>query len=183
MTFTVWHLRFIPTHVGQTHIQGQRGAERARFIPTHVGQTTAATHPQDWQRGSSPHTWGRHFSPFIYHERQRFIPTHVGQTLPDPSEGGPFSVHPHTRGADIRSARPGFPCARFIPTHVGQTEADFTLFTARFGSSPHTWGRRPYHCDPRRLLPVHPHTRGADSRISEQAVSGIGSSPHTWGRR
>ena len=130
--------------------------------------------------GSSPHTWGIHYSTGCYNFQQRFIPTYVGHTAPILPLSGCGAVHPHIRGAYV-DREPGLPY--------------------RGGSSPHTWGIlsgriRPNRAD--RFIPtyvghtrnwivwappvtVHPHIRGAYSWKPMKATRPHGSSPHTWG--
>ncbi len=51
------------------------------------------------------------------------------------------------------------------------------------GSSPRTWGLRPAAYISFHIAPVHPHARGAYTRIGAPTQPFSGSSPRTWGLR
>ena len=74
-------------------------------------------------RGSSPRTWGTHNDCCVYLMDGRFIPTYMGNAYPGLPGRDDRPVHPHVHGE------------RRIVDHI---ERDST------GSSPRTWGTRPY---------------------------------------
>src|SRR5271165_4387476 len=213
-------VRFIPTHVGNAvisahlarlvsvhpHARGERkprvieGASvdgssprtwgtprqeiapqvRDRFIPTHVGNAAPQAAVSCRGACSSPRTWGTPPDHRRAPPDMRFIPTHVGNALPAPCQEPHGAVHPHARGERSRSRRRS---------------------TAVSGSSPRTWGTRPWrHRRPvrRRFIPtqvgnarerrsrsaahtVHPHARGERDLTSRLFDRIRGSSPRTWG--
>ena len=131
-----FHVRFIPTHVGNTlpsrllslyetvhpHTRGEHRKRRDTLI---------------MPLGSSPHTWGTRGYQKSEVSRGRFIPTHVGNTASRYQPPRMISVHPHTRGEHCRQCVHGL---------------------VRIGSSPHTWGT-PLPPDaetsPARFIPTH----------------------------
>ena len=113
-------VRFIPTHVGNTHSPFHNVAMH-RFIPTHVGNTESfalfsviiSVHPHACGEhysaascpfvgsGSSPRMWGTPCLTPRHVRNHRFIPTHVGNTRPRTREGVRPAVHPHACGEHI----------------------------------------------------------------------------------
>src|SRR5208337_245658 len=94
-----------------------------RFIPTHVGNAAPQAAVSCRGAGSSPRTWGTPPDHRRAPPDMRFIPTHVGNALPAPCQEPHGAVHPHARGERSRSRRRS---------------------TAVSGSSPRTWGTRPW---------------------------------------
>ena len=206
-------------------IQGMDGRRLriVRFIPTYVGHTCRALRPPapgsvhphirgayfctavlSWQfLGSSPHTWGIHYTKLLFGQTNRFIPTYVGPTYSSPLSWKPYSVHPHIRGAYAAMAARIQQLERFIPTYVGHTCPG--IFTGAFVAvHPHIRGA--YGFEPSQTesesrfiptyvghtptisqsvppVPVHPHIRGAYADGKAGRVRSVGSSPHTWGIR
>ncbi|VTR03025.1 Domain of uncharacterised function (DUF2825) [Pseudomonas aeruginosa] len=175
------HLRFIPTHVGNT--PRRSCCCRTRTVHPHA----RGEHRMSWSTsrraaGSSPRTWGTQQLSGKVQGRWRFIPTHVGNTPGRTVDATGLPVHPHARGEHRRipSSSPwsagssprtwGTHLAgrevrvldRFIPTHVGNTGG---------------------MCDGRFRTPVHPHTRGEHDRRLDLSKRRLGSSPRTWGTR
>src|SRR5690606_36441672 len=114
--------RFIPTHVGNT-IPPPAALSMLEVHPHARGEHAAREpdrHPGD---GSSPRTWGTHERLPGRGPHMRFIPTHVGNTLTGCRMPWTLPVHPHARGE-----------------HTGRWCAASTAS----GSSPRTWGTRPY---------------------------------------
>ena len=115
-------VRFIPTHVGNTHSPFHNVAMH-RFIPTHVGNTESfalfsviiSVHPHACGEhysaascpfvgsGSSPRMWGTHGIADGAHCLIRFIPTHVGNTKSETLGGLVPTVHPHACGEHLYS--------------------------------------------------------------------------------
>ena len=150
------------------------------YLPTSVG------HTHEWKTvfvavcGSSPPTWGIPSPCTRTSNHSRFIPTYVGHTPLRTVRENFITVHPHIRGAYLRphtSRYSGIGSSphtwgiqavnllrpqiiRFIPTYVGHTPGS----------------RCPAHCGS-----VHPHIRGAYTRINRCLEPDGGSSPHTWG--
>jgi len=172
-------IRFIPTHVGNTH-SCEHYLTNGAVHPHTRGEHLGLLLPIHISTGSSPHTWGTLGGEIEKVLIDRFIPTHVGNT-PAPKVGYlPVLVHPHTRGEHDRWSdaklleygssphtwgtrwwlRPRSPVLRFIPTHVGNTIGHPLI---------------------RRLLAVHPHTRGEHAPLRQGSRRDSGSSPHTWG--
>ena len=151
-----------------------------RFIPTYVGHTSVSVSVPVSLSGSSPHTWGIHFTPQGWTVNVRFIPTYVGHTNLTQYDTGNYAVHPHIRGAYGSSPRRRWgsavhphirgayyqgatvqrTCGRFIPTYVGHTH---------------------FRASARALISVHPHIRGAYYLYKLSVSQVLGSSPHTWG--
>ena len=151
--------RFIPTYVGHTSLERQRFALCS--VHPHIrGAYSTLFHVPAMGCGSSPHTWGIHYMPYLPILLYRFIPTYVGHTgvktiwqeqltvhshirgayqHPPPAATWQFGSSPHTWGIPLHP-RMGMNSARFIPTYVG-----------------HTPSARYQHC----RLAVHPHIRGA----------------------
>jgi len=76
---TLYVVRFIPTHVGNTLSPLQRSL-KASVHPHTRGEHTMIQDLNQSYSGSSPHTWG---TPIVKGECSaecRFIPTHVGNT-------------------------------------------------------------------------------------------------------
>ena len=132
--------------------------------------------------GSPPRAWGQRLPPLAIGVRHRFTPTSVGTTAPCATHNPRHAVHPHERGdnPDLPAAQActtGSPprawgqprraaavwwCRRFTPTSVGTT------------------------CSLRRrcgAVPVHPHERGDNDRITYDRDSKDGSPPRAWGQR
>ena len=92
-----------------------------RFIPTRVGSTTGIT--------------------AFRHLHARFIPTRVGSTCPLPVRVRSSTVHPHSRGVDVRemglepNQKPVHPHSRGVDVGAGCDAV------ATAGSSPLAWGR------------------------------------------
>src|SRR5579883_2030862 len=132
--------------------------------------------------GSPPHAWGRRHWSFLQTLASRFTPTRVGTTSIPPLSPQVKTVHPHTRGDDVRKG--------------------FVRFMVR-GSPPHAWGRLPGRCvkhSQNRFTPTRvgaakerrlgekrdagrPHTRGDDGGTMAARTEISGSPPHAWGRR
>ncbi len=193
------NLRFIPTYVGHTLLFRQRSMF-SRFIPTYVGHTRdtgsqspiLAVHPHirgaystlfhvpAMGCGSSPHTWGIHYMPYLPILLYRFIPTYVGHTGVKTIWQEQLTVHPHIRGAYsisevstlqtsgssphtwgiLRPAAPVPGPARFIPTYVGHTAPGGEM------------------CAGNRFIPTYV---GHTERAFDEENKNDGSSPHTWG--
>ncbi len=71
--------RFIPTHVGNTHL----GSFLKRFPSVHphaCGEHLCSGDRKPRGTGSSPRMWGTLSPPSSTRPKQRFIPTHVGNT-------------------------------------------------------------------------------------------------------
>ena len=132
--------RFIPTHVGNTHLSS-KDPSRPTVHPHACGE-----HIKDFFRptladGSSPRMWGTLLRLRLCLCSQRFIPTHVGNTFRQVFLPVSRSVHPHACGEHYpvvisrtficgssprmwgtRRGKPGrVGVSRFIPTHVGNT--------------------------------------------------------------
>ena len=111
-------VRFIPTHVGNTHLRHR--AHAGEPVHPHARGEHAGQVPSDALAiGSSPRTWGTPY--FIHRHRHlaRFIPTHVGNTPGLEASRRARSVHPHARGEHLTRTRGRAPWC---------------------GSSPRTWG-------------------------------------------
>ena len=90
--------RFIPTYVGHTSLERQRFALCS--VHPHIrGAYSTLFHVPAMGCGSSPHTWGIHYMPYLPILLYRFIPTYVGHTSIRPRRQRGSSVHPHIRGA------------------------------------------------------------------------------------
>ena len=111
-------VRFIPTHVGNTHTHSPR-APSSTVHPHARGEHTGAVSTARSVVGSSPRTWGTRAACCAWWRLWRFIPTHVGNTACSARFQLSGSVHPHARGEHAF----GFPACR-----------------ASHGSSPRTWG-------------------------------------------
>ncbi len=132
------HLRFIPTHVGNTHRQD--GQHRLLAVHPHArGEHQSNPLRSDSLFGSSPRTWGT--LPFLSCLfRIRAVHPHArGEHWCSTwADHGPAGSSPRTWGTPSRRhrSREG---RRFIPTHVGNTPQPKCATS---------W------------TPVHPHARG-----------------------
>ena len=193
-------IRFIPTYVGFTVVEGQNFPVMA--VHPHVCGVYAGDHIGLTEVG-------------------RFIPTYVGFTKKALRRCTYTAVHPHVCGVYVLGqALNGLP-QRFIPTYVGFTECVASLrgsdavhphvcgvygsrgnWRARnIGSSPRMWGLQGSIDSieiPQRFIPtyvgftegrggkrgrfsVHPHVCGVYSRRPLGTRTNIGSSPRMWG--
>ena len=154
-----WHVRFIPTHVGNTKMQMRS------MVVSPVHPHACGEHGRITECGSGA---------------MRFIPTHVGNTNARRRASLAASVHPHacgehaggspltqyTFGSSPRmwgTRKPDFPVRhrrRFIPTHVGNTRAPAAT---------------------NRCSSVHPHACGEHFQQRSQVRNLVGSSPRMWG--
>ena len=112
--------------------------------------------------GSSPHTWGIHWSRRGPGRFYGSSPHTWGIRSFGSGSLGFIAVHPHIRGAYRCLCDNLLTPVRFIPTYVGHTE------NLRVFSLGH---------------PVHPHIRGAYALLFGGEGWQVGSSPHTWGIR
>ena len=160
------------------HAWGRCRPGGRRFTPTCVTVDVAAM----TEGGSPPHAWGRQLVTITGTHDARFTPTCVGKTWSLPNGSLFLAVHPHMRGEDA----------------VCQWWR-----SARSGSPPHAWGRRPpVKRSPLALRftptcvgktratgpkthrsPVHPHMRGEDLNHLPACAPSPGSPPHAWGRQ
>ena len=192
-----------------------------RFIPTHVGNTPVEGIEHEQNSGSSPRMWGIRMPGTRLRSSARFIPTHVGNTNAPANFNTTVTVHPHACGEYTSSGvivsshsgssprmwgillRAGMvqKSVRFIPTHVGNTEYQTAINAPVTGSSPRMWGI-PLRTGPgevigrfipthvgntisRRINPmkaaVHPHACGEYHSGLAPERSSAGSSPRMWG--
>ena len=91
----------------------------------------------------------------------RFTPTRVGTILSTVTSFPLLSVHPHTRGDNVKLFNRCLCFQRFTPTRVGT----ITKLNKR------TTGKS-----------VHPHTRGDNLTLQERNNPILGSPPHAWGQ-
>ena len=171
--------RFIPTHVGNS--QGRYSINKVLAVHPHTrGEQCRVRILILTDLGSSPHTWGTGIGRKSNSNNSRFIPPHVGNRTVVGFSARLTSVHPHTRGEQVRLIRAipdnsgssphtwgtGQTAAcvclsnRFIPTHVGNSHVNATFFET---------------------TAVHPHTRGEQICQTTECMPEPGSSPHTWG--
>ena len=140
--FDFIRLRFIPTCVGHTRCAALESGAKRRFIPTCVGHTAIRAIVGGVDGGSSPHAWGILVTVLI---SVRVI-----------------SVHPHMRGAYVRSSGAAHDGRTVHPHMRGAYGVVGTLgLHLSDGSSPHAWG---IHVEELKELDVKD-----------------GSSPHAWG--
>ena len=154
--------------------------------------------------GSSPHTWGILHLALGLAVEIRFIPTYVGHTAHWSCWPGPFSVHPHIRGAYAGTLPPLPPLRGSSPHTWGIRAARYGACLGNLGgSSPHTWGIRGWRWGCRgwgRFIPTYvghtssplrsPHQErfiptyvGHTHAAAQPQAVDDGSSPHTWGIR
>ena len=171
--------RFIPTRVGNSRSAspGRRWrtvhphSRGEQFHPVSPRTTICGSSPLAWgtgnrppsrapTSGSSPLAWGTGYLAIIQVFDERFIPTRVGNSLMSRYWNKGQSVHPHSRGEQVRDLPADAWNSRFIPTRVGNR------------SGPRTCGRE---------RPVHPHSRGEQPSPPRPLASPGGSSPLAWG--
>ena len=176
---SLFHLRFIPTPVGNT--ASRMPSESARPVHPHArGEHCAGRSQRGPDAGSSPRPWGTPDRGAGKPRLHRFIPTPVGNTVWARSSSRNTPVHPHARGehgligvgtinGDGSSPRPwgtrsgwwaSYCRCRFIPTPVGNTLVSQTSPPA---------------------VTVHPHARGEHAAGARKGRGDIGSSPRPWG--
>ncbi len=173
-------LRFTPTRVGTT-LRPYRSWRRRSVHPHTRGDNAYFADGYILAFGSPPHAWGQLSAARPDDRRRRFTPTRVGTTRRGSRGRYPWPVHPHTRGDNTG-----------LTGVLGRT----------YGSPPHTWGQQralplPPHSSRftptlvgttrrsrrgGRHSPVHPHTRGDNSRIVSTRSPPDGSPPHAWGQ-
>ena len=155
---------------------------RWRWVHPHSRGENFYHHVMDInEAGSSPLAWGKSESANYGNTRARFIPTRVGKISIPWRRRGSRSVHPHSRGENLRPRR---------------------LRTIRNGSSPLAWGKWPDardRCCRRGFIPtrvgkmrlkvlapatagVHPHSRGENPWRPRNNANALGSSPLAWGK-
>ena len=115
---TRYHMRFIPTQVGNTLPQSRALCSHA-VHPHTSGEYLGYLVGCSYVGGSSPHKWGILRDSTGKQTGLRFIPTQVGNTQEPRAFPCRVAVHPHTSGEYNWSYEPK-PCL--------------------FGSSPHKWG-------------------------------------------
>ena len=132
--------RLIPAHAGKTFEPGGQGlAPQAH--PRSRGENTIADTLDQYVRGSSPLTRGKHQAGRRSGRLQRLIPAHAGKTQAPSSTGMACPAHPRSRGENqIDTRTPGrfigsspltrgkplhyagiFVLIRLIPAHAGKT--------------------------------------------------------------
>ena len=79
------HLRFIPTHVGNTRRSGKQGHDGS-VHPHACGEHIKWHFSPPLKFGSSPRMWGTRIYKFSEALVNRFIPTHVGNTREQPAK-------------------------------------------------------------------------------------------------
>ena len=130
--------------------------------------------------GSSPPTWGIPRSICSSSGSLRFIPTYVGHTVHCSFAHGFISVHPHLRGAYVKSTREWLEDLGSSPPTWGirlcfsGSNRDIWFIPTYVGHTLWRSGRKPNST-------VHPHLRGAYDSTSGKFTSISGSSPPTWG--
>ena len=177
----VAYRRFIPTHVGNSRLQGGL-RERREVHPHACGEYLMSGLSARNDNGSSPRMWGILSMRLLPAFPQRFIPTHVGNTTWAFITYPITKVHPHACGeyamakfqdkAGVGSSPRMWGiqsllewlgvAARFIPTHVGNTT---TSRRGMYGPS------------------VHPHACGEYAIAIDASMPAAGSSPRMWGIR
>ncbi len=90
-------IRFIPTHVGNTHCSGS-GLTRRSVHPHACGEHSTCFTLSRFASGSSPRMWGTLANKKALQLVQRFIPTHVGNTTRCAPACRARPVHPHACG-------------------------------------------------------------------------------------
>ena len=154
-------VRFIPTHVGETH---------AGFpfpLPTSVHpHACGGNHKNPLETladaGSSPRMWGKRGVFLHRFGGGRFIPTHVGETPCVAEHCTQLTFYPHACGGNER-----------MPIFVGLYH----------GSSPRMWGKPGWRRHSGHWRSVHPHACGENVYGASLLVTCAGSSPRMWGKR
>mgnify|MGYP000957603513 CR=1 FL=1 len=93
-------LRFIPTHVGNTHTSKPPPSRRS-VHPHACGEHSLHKVCSSSAIGSSPRMWGTHHKVKSNNHQNRFIPTHVGNTESRYPSRLQIPVHPHACGEHI----------------------------------------------------------------------------------
>jgi len=214
--------RSTPTRVGPTSCGSSRSpsasvhphtrgddTEPSGLITQYPGPPPHAWLRRPVQRGTGchpagppPHAWGRHQAPNADHRGSRSTPTRVGTTRGIQCRHSQSTVHPHTRGDDLRAQRsaaaqlgppprvgttvapPWTRTTRTVHPHTrGDDSPCSSMMAWRVGPPPHAWGRRSTAASRFWASSVHPHTRGDDVDISARTIDAVGPPPHAWGRR
>ena len=171
--------RFIPTHVGNTAVNGRMEVISA-VHPHACGEHRFNPDSGENVDGSSPRMWGTLQDAETGDIVTRFIPTHVGNTRDRLTVVVITAVHPHA---------------------CGEHQSVFVLYSVISGSSPRMWGTPIVMCLFRRLnrfIPthvgntkkhpnalhvqaVHPHACGEHVLTYQTFRRWGGSSPRMWG--
>ncbi len=151
--------------------------------------------------GSPPHAWGKLRRAGHRGGQVRFTPTCVGKILGCLQLQERWTVHPHMRGENLRSAAvfctaSGSPphawgkstrhqahadAARFTPTCVGKMSHRYECFDqVRF--TPTCVGKITFAIGFVNDVAVHPHMRGENLVPIASGRAQIGSPPHAWGK-
>ena len=155
----VSHQRFIPTHVGNSDLEGDPGGVHP-VHPHACGELGYLPSGPGASCGSSPRMWGTLIPSDNSVNGLWFIPTHVGNSQAKVLNEPAITVHPHACGELMGKVAPiprvfgssprmwGTRFFRdfavvflwFIPTHVGNSYCQEGFCKAHRGSSPRMWG-------------------------------------------
>ena len=172
-------MRFIPAHAGNSQSAAALAAHH-QVHPRSRGEQALSARPLPVQCGSSPLTRGTGLQVAIGDALLRFIPAHAGNSRWHLFGNISSSVHPRSRGEQVRrSFALGNPCGsspltrgtgcgtarrvcarRFIPAHAGNST------------------RRP---PIEKQRAVHPRSRGEQVQHGFAQLAELGSSPLTRG--
>ncbi len=178
-----WKVRFTPARAGKTaprstaavtmsvhpRTRGEDGGPYCRpswyrGSPPHARGRPLVAAQSKLKNGSPPHARGRLRLPAGNDGEIRFTPARAGKTRRRGSGRGSPAVHPRTRGEDVVPHGLTDDGERFTPARAGKTVRLLPSQRSPFGSPPHARGRRGRGDRERERSPVHPRTRGEDSR-------------------
>ena len=166
---------------------GQRiGASRARQsrpVHPHVrGDNIRRATSSVSSSGSPPRAWGQHLPIRTKRVFVRFTPTCVGTTWRRGRPRRPIPVHPHVRGDNARPSNSARPTPGSPPRAWGQLlDAGAPPGVDRF--TPTCVGTTPARSWATAREAVHPHVRGDNAAIEDEAATDRGSPPCAWGQR
>ncbi len=172
-------LRFIPAHAGN-RCQPNRQGSAPPVHPRTRGEQPSTRSAVSSPSGSSPHTRGTALSVAWLPSQRRFIPAHAGNRTGRWREQGISAVHPRTRGEQSVSTTSSDNDTGSSP-HTRGTVFERVVISVMTRFIPAHAGNRPAHSMASARWPVHPRTRGEQSRVVGLKLTFTGSSPHTRG--
>ena len=169
-----------PTCVGKTLILMQQRPQ-LRKHPHVRGEDSKRRQVLMTKTETPPRAWGRHTIRNTHLARLRNTPTCVGKTRTAKNRKGQAWKHPHVRGEDIFIGNDPTWAAETPPRAWGRPPED-SQHVVDSGNTPTCVGKtkvRNLRCNTRWK---HPHVRGEDADLAEEAFKNSETPPRAWGR-
>ena len=172
--------RNIPTCVGKTRWQAS-SLSASQEHPHMRGENPRFARTGVVCVGTSPHAWGKRYTPAHRRGAPRNIPTCVGKTTRRRARLTRESEHPHMRGENRPSRSRGDRIHGTSPHAWGKQIGDPRLKLVD-RNIPTCVGKTDGRPEKKPALPEHPHMRGENFAIMKRTGEMAGTSPHAWGK-